>query len=155
MLGFGETCGKHRTLFCSMLCACCIFISGTASAVGDGIVLCICHDGHIRLEIDCSKSFCCPEDKCANEQDSGLTAWLMTSPEPTHSCVDIPLIGSDAQVREEAAVIAAFNNTISHGSSGLPNFLVSPSHSPRESLPPPLAVHCRAAVLHRTSVLLI
>lgn len=82
---------------CGVLCALCTIASSTASAFGGGLVLCICHDGHIQIEFDCSFSACCPDEECDTGDQSPFAAWLTNSADGTHGCVDIPLVGDYQQ----------------------------------------------------------
>ncbi|MCF6284933.1 MAG: hypothetical protein L3K26_07070 [Candidatus Hydrogenedentes bacterium] len=65
-----------------------------------GLVLCICHDGHVSIEANCASVDCCPEEACllADNVQSRVTVSNST---PLHSCVDL----SFDRVALEAALI--------------------------------------------------
>jgi hypothetical protein len=58
------------------------------------LVLCLCEDGHIRLEVQCDGQGCCPIEPCADEaacggHDGPEAACPLAGHE--HGCTDIPL----------------------------------------------------------------
>ena len=123
----------------AVICMLCVFFGSTVSAIGEGVILCVCPSGHMQFELDCSETPC-PDDG----SDSG----------ESDQCVEIPLAIAGAQLPDTAVVTAPEVTKIAS------TFLLAQSFtwqadSPRESLPPPPDARASAPVLYRTSVLLI
>lgn len=57
-----------------------------STLLGTGLVLCVCHDGHITIEAQCNPSLCCPEDG-ADFASSGPAVY--TGIAAAHPCVDL------------------------------------------------------------------
>ena len=77
-----------------------------ATVATAGLVLCICHDGHVSIEANCNSLNCCSEEDC-NTDDSQVA--LSTST-PLHSCVDLSLDSAALEavlIRSDEALIVA------------------------------------------------
>ncbi len=53
-----------------------------------GLVLCICHDGHVSIEASCAPVDCCPEEACLLA-DNAQSRVVLSNLAPLHSCVDL------------------------------------------------------------------
>jgi hypothetical protein len=70
----------------------------------EGLVLCLCHDGHVQVEFGCEPESCCPPAECSVAHEDGTDEAHMPAHTKQHSCTDIPL---PAGTTELAAAPAA------------------------------------------------
>jgi hypothetical protein len=90
--------GRHkqwRSLFLAGL-ALVIFLTG-GPAWANGLILCVCHDGHISLESTCRPLECCPGDSSL-EAAPGAGAIVCSDASEEHPCLDVPLLLPSGQV---------------------------------------------------------
>lgn len=67
-----------------------VFLTGGPAWAG-GLVLCVCHDGHLSLETTCQPLDCCPDDFAVDSADAGDLLECADAGEE-HPCVDVPLL---------------------------------------------------------------
>lgn len=78
--------GRNRFFQRTSSLALCAVVAIFSSIFATGLVICICHDGHISIEAQCNPIQCCPEDG-ENRPTSGTLA--LSESEPAHSCIDL------------------------------------------------------------------
>ncbi len=88
MAFIGQNSG-WRTL-CLAALACVMFLTGGPAWAG-GLILCVCHDGHVSLETTCQPLDCCPDDFAVDAADTGGVMVCADASEE-HPCVDVPLL---------------------------------------------------------------
>lgn len=86
---------RWRSLFLAVL-ALVIFLTG-GPAWANGLILCVCHDGHVSLESTCRPLECCPGDY-SFEAASGAGANVCSDASEEHPCLDVTLLTPSGQV---------------------------------------------------------
>ena len=56
-----------------------------------GLVVCVCHDGHVSIEASCDPVYCCPDEACKMTTRSETA---LSTAQTAHPCVDIVLDGA-------------------------------------------------------------
>ncbi|GMV90289.1 MAG: hypothetical protein AMXMBFR82_00670 [Candidatus Hydrogenedentota bacterium] len=67
-----------------------MFLTGGPAWAG-GLVLCVCHDGHVSLETTCQPLDCCPDDFAMDAANAG-DLLVCADANEEHPCVDVPLL---------------------------------------------------------------
>lgn len=80
---------RWRTL-CLAVLACVMFLTGGPAWAG-GLILCVCHDGHVSLETTCQPLDCCPDDFAVDAANAG-DLLVCADANEEHPCVDVPLL---------------------------------------------------------------
>jgi hypothetical protein len=86
---------KQSSLFLAGL-AVVIFLTG-GPAWANGLILCVCHDGHISLESTCQPLECCPSDFSLSAAP-GAGANVCSNSSEEHPCLDVTLLTPSGQV---------------------------------------------------------
>jgi hypothetical protein len=86
---------QKRSLFLAGL-ALVIFLTG-GPAWANGLILCVCHDGHISLESTCQPLECCPGD-FSLEAAPRAGANVCTDASEERPCLDVTLLTPSGQV---------------------------------------------------------
>jgi hypothetical protein len=69
----------------------------------EGLLLCICADGHISLELSCDTSECCADDQSFVVLSPNAMG-AVAMPAPVTHCTDIPLLAaSEPALRQKGA----------------------------------------------------
>lgn len=94
---------KKQSRFGRTTSVCACFVAMYVAALGgasQGLILCLCSDGHVTVEVQCQPDECCP----AGNPDAALAGFL-SEPGSAEPCIDIPLFfeGQEFNVQRTVA----------------------------------------------------
>lgn len=94
---------KKQSRFGRTTSVCACFIAMYVAALGgasQGLILCLCSDGHVTVEVQCQPDECCP----ASNPGAALAGFL-SEPGSADPCIDIPLFfeGQEFNVQRTVA----------------------------------------------------
>lgn len=152
MLVYTSTHRRRSLPFFSLLIVCCVILSGTAAAVDRGVILCVCPDGHVQLEVDCENSPCDPDEDGDTHQNHAVSSWVTNAPSEHRSCLEIPLIGIGHQLPDESVAVPAYDSALlfvaqNDSSSSLSMEVTDGVHTPTSVFRPLDSAHLRTSVL--------
>ena len=79
--------------------ACFVAMYAALGGSSQGLILCLCSDGHVTVEVQCQPDGCCPVN------DSGAAqAGFMSEPASSDPCIDIPLFFAGQEFNVQRAM---------------------------------------------------